>query len=84
MAKRRRTKRPDSKRRIPQRAGSVATVEAIYEATARILQASGREGLNTNTIAEKAGISIGTLYGNLLVLPTLALRYGRFGQPTTL
>ena len=43
--------------------GSAVTVEAIYEATARILQAGGREGLNTNLIAEKAGVSIGTLYG---------------------
>jgi AcrR family transcriptional regulator len=62
-AKRRNAKRVDSKRRIPQRTGSSATVEAIYEATARILQASGRKGLNTNLIAEKAGVSIGTLYG---------------------
>jgi AcrR family transcriptional regulator len=38
-------------------------VEAIYEATARILQARGREGLNTNLIAETAGVSVGTLYG---------------------
>ena len=43
--------------------GSAVTVEAIYEATARILQAGGREALNTNLIAEKAGVSIGTLYG---------------------
>jgi AcrR family transcriptional regulator len=43
--------------------GSTATVEAIYEATARILQARGREGLNTNLIAETAGVSVGTLYG---------------------
>ena len=39
--------------------GSAVTVEAIYEATARILQAGGREALNTNLIAEKAGVSIG-------------------------
>lgn len=63
MAARKPNKHLDSKRRIPQRAGSAATVEAIYEATARILQAEGREGLNTNVIAAKAGISIGTLYG---------------------
>ena len=43
--------------------GSAATVEAIYEATARILQTRGREGLNTNLIAETAGVSVGTLYG---------------------
>ncbi|HEY1927165.1 MAG TPA: TetR/AcrR family transcriptional regulator, partial [Caulobacteraceae bacterium] len=38
-------------------------MEAIYEATARILQTRGREGLNTNLIAETAGVSVGTLYG---------------------
>ena len=63
MADARRTKTVDSKRRIPQRRGSAATVEAIYEATARILEARGREGLNTNLIAETAGVSVGTLYG---------------------
>jgi AcrR family transcriptional regulator len=63
MAGRKRGKPLDSKRRIPQRIGSAATVQAIYEATARILQAHGRTGLNTNVIAEKTGISIGTLYG---------------------
>ena len=63
VAKRRGAQPPHSKRRIPQRMGSAVTVEAIYEATARILQAGGREALNTNLIAEKAGVSIGTLYG---------------------
>lgn len=63
MAKAKQTKALDSKRRIPQRAGSQETVAAIYEATARILLSAGREGLNTNLIAEKAGVSIGSLYG---------------------
>jgi AcrR family transcriptional regulator len=53
----------ESKRRSPVRDGSRETVEAIFEATARILQAKGREGLNTNHIAEIAGVSIGALYG---------------------
>ncbi|MEQ1753729.1 MAG: TetR/AcrR family transcriptional regulator [Micropepsaceae bacterium] len=48
---------------MPVRRGSQATVEAIFEATARILQLRGREGLNTNHIAEIAGVSIGALYG---------------------
>jgi AcrR family transcriptional regulator len=50
-------------RRTPRRAGAVDTVEVIFEATARILAAEGREGLTTNRIAEKAGVSIGALYG---------------------
>jgi AcrR family transcriptional regulator len=56
-------KRKKSQRRKPKRDGSRATVEAIYEATARILAKEGREGLNTNRIADLCGISIGTLYG---------------------
>lgn len=59
----RKSKPIDSKRRTPVRPGSQETVEAIFEATARILQAKGREGLNTNHIAEVAGVSIGALYG---------------------
>jgi AcrR family transcriptional regulator len=37
-------------------------VQVIFEATARILQREGRAALNTNYIAECAGISVGTLY----------------------
>jgi AcrR family transcriptional regulator len=67
----------DSKRRTPQRVGSAATVEAIYEATARILQARGREGLNTNLIAETAGVSVGTLYGYFPNKETILLEMAR-------
>jgi AcrR family transcriptional regulator len=52
----------DSKRRIPRQGRAQATVELIFEATARILQRGGRAVLNTNAVAEHAGISIGTLY----------------------
>lgn len=52
-----------NQRRAPQRAGSRETVDAIFEAAARILTAHGRAGLNTNRIAEVAGVSIGALYG---------------------
>ncbi len=63
MAPPRRTKALDSKRRSPQRRGSRDTVEVIFEATARILQGEGKAGLNTNRIAQKAGVSIGAIYG---------------------
>ncbi|MCE9522267.1 MAG: TetR/AcrR family transcriptional regulator, partial [Alphaproteobacteria bacterium] len=43
-------------------ARALDTVETIFEATARILQTDGRAGLNTNRVAELAGISVGTLY----------------------
>jgi AcrR family transcriptional regulator len=39
-----------------------ATVEAILEATARILVREGYEHASTNRIAETAGVSIGSLY----------------------
>jgi AcrR family transcriptional regulator len=38
------------------------TVEAILEATTRILTEEGYDKANTNYIAERAGISIGSLY----------------------
>lgn len=63
MARQATDKRIDSKRRSPTRANARATVEAVFEATARILQEEGRAGLNTNAIAERAGVSIGALYG---------------------
>jgi len=50
-------------RRAPQRQHSRATVEAIFGASARILEQGGRAAFNTNRIAEVAGVSIGTLYG---------------------
>lgn len=49
-------------RRKPKQARAQDTVEVIFEATARILRRRGRAALNTNYIAECAGISVGTLY----------------------
>jgi len=37
-------------------------VEAILEAAARILERAGYEGFTTNAVAERAGVSIGSLY----------------------
>jgi AcrR family transcriptional regulator len=37
-------------------------MDTIFEATARIIERDGIAALNTNRIAERAGISIGTLY----------------------
>jgi AcrR family transcriptional regulator len=37
-------------------------VEAILQATARVLVREGYEGTNTNRIAQAAGISVGSLY----------------------
>jgi len=61
-----REKRPaqavDFVRRRPRQARARDTVQVIVEATARILQREGRAALNTNYIAQCAGISVGTLY----------------------
>jgi AcrR family transcriptional regulator len=47
---------------MPRQARARATVEAMIEATARILTAEGPDALNTNRIAEVAGVSVGSLY----------------------
>lgn len=49
-------------RKTPRQARSQAMVEAILDATARILARDGREAANTNAIAREAGVSIGSLY----------------------
>jgi AcrR family transcriptional regulator len=41
---------------------SQETVQVILRATAHILSRSGRDALTTNHVAEKAGVSIGSLY----------------------
>lgn len=46
----------------PKQERSKVTVEAIIEASARIIEDSGLAGLNTNKVAEVAGVSIGSLY----------------------
>ncbi|HTX50374.1 MAG TPA: helix-turn-helix domain-containing protein [Caulobacteraceae bacterium] len=51
-----------STRRRPKQARSRATWEAIVEAAAQVLERRGAEGFNTNAVAERAGVSIGTLY----------------------
>ncbi|WP_431819728.1 TetR/AcrR family transcriptional regulator [Burkholderia sp. F1] len=49
-------------RKSPVQARSRATLEAILDATAHILGAHGWAGVSTNSVAEKAGVSIGSLY----------------------
>lgn len=49
-------------RRNPKQERAQATVEAILEATFHILEEEGEARLTTNRIAERAGVSIGTLY----------------------
>ena len=49
-------------RKVPGQARSQETVAVILEASARILESEGVRGFNTNAIAAKAGVSIGSLY----------------------
>ena len=49
-------------RRIPRQIRAEETVSAILEAAAQVLEAGGLEGFTTNAVAERAGVSIGTLY----------------------
>ena len=49
-------------RKAPGQARSQETVCVILEASARILESDGLRGFNTNAIAAKAGVSIGSLY----------------------
>src|ERR1700733_14270462 len=49
-------------RKIPQQSRSQKTREEILEAAARLLNRHPLEEVSTNHIAQKTGISIGTLY----------------------
>jgi AcrR family transcriptional regulator len=49
-------------RKTPSQARSNATVVTIFEATIQVLAADGLERLTTTRVAERAGVSVGTLY----------------------
>ena len=55
-------KPPTNPRKSASQARSRATVDALIEATARILVHDGFEKTSTNRIAEVAGVSVGSLY----------------------
>lgn len=50
------------RRKKPKQNRSKALVEAIYEATVRILPSVGSDHLTTKKVADMAGVSIGSLY----------------------
>jgi AcrR family transcriptional regulator len=49
-------------RKTPVQKRSTVTVEAIAEATIQVLLAVGSDRLTTTRVAERAGVSVGTLY----------------------
>ena len=49
-------------RKTPVQARSAVTVEAICEATIQVLLTHGADRLTTTRVAERAGVSVGTLY----------------------
>ncbi|MCC6333857.1 MAG: TetR family transcriptional regulator [Myxococcales bacterium] len=56
------TQRRVTPRKRPSQGRSKATVEAIVQATARVLLKDGYEACTTNRVAETAGVSIGSVY----------------------
>ncbi|WP_346303091.1 TetR/AcrR family transcriptional regulator [Pantoea sp. Morm] len=53
---------PLNRRRMPRQERSLETVAAIFEATIQVLLNEGPIRLNTTRVAERAGVSVGTLY----------------------
>ena len=51
-----------SPRKRPRQARATATVDAIYEATIQVLLSDGPQRLTTTRVAERAGVSVGTMY----------------------
>jgi AcrR family transcriptional regulator len=62
MKKNKARKPSQTLRKTPVQSRSADTVAVIVEAAARVLEEQGIEGFNTNAIAERAGVSIGSLY----------------------
>jgi AcrR family transcriptional regulator len=52
----------EKRRRKPSQERSRESVDVIIEASAQVLQEYGYKGATTNRIAERAGVSVGTLY----------------------
>ena len=55
-------RKPVSPRKQPAQGRSRFTVRQIVESAARVFEERGYAGANTNRIAERAGVSIGSLY----------------------
>ncbi|EKF57556.1 TetR family transcriptional regulator [Agrobacterium albertimagni AOL15] len=49
-------------RKTPRQARSASTIDAIFEATIQVLIREGTHRLTTTRVAERAGVSVGTMY----------------------
>jgi AcrR family transcriptional regulator len=49
-------------RKCPRQARSAVTVDAIFDGTLQVLLSAGPSRLNTTRVAERSGVSVGTLY----------------------
>lgn len=49
-------------RKQPRQARAMATVDAIFEATIQVLVSDGPRRLTTTRVAERAGVSVGSMY----------------------
>jgi len=49
-------------RKCPRQARAAVTLDAIFEGTLQVLLSAGSARLNTTRVAERAGVSVGTLY----------------------
>lgn len=49
-------------RKVPRQQRALTSVDFILEAATQVLEATGEAGFNTNAVAQRAGVSIGTLY----------------------
>lgn len=65
-------------RKKPKQKRSQSSIDCVLEAAAQVLESVGEAGFNTNVVADRAGVSIGTLYryfpDKKSVLIALALR----------
>lgn len=65
-------------RKVPRQQRARASVDFVLEAAAQVLETHGETGFNTNSVAERAGVSVGTLYryfpDKAAILRALALR----------
>ena len=52
----------EKKRRSPSQGRAQVTVDAILDAAFQLLESGGPERLTTNHVAERAGVSVGTVY----------------------